>query len=238
MGLKQGWYVIKESFKTGYEYIGIVMLANLLWFGLGFAPLLIVTFIPIESVPYVLAGFIGTIFTLGGATAAVHYMMNKLIQREETTIKDFWAGFKKFFGRGSGLFLLGILGFVILIADLMFSINNPNNIIRYLSGIWVWGMLYWYALLQFVFPFLTQQDKGLMTVLKRAALVSLDNILGSLIVVVISILLIVLSLILAAPILLFTMSLLALIQNYALNEILLKYEKREAEAEEVEEVEQ
>ena len=99
-------------------------------------------------------------------------------------------------------------------------------------------MLYWYAVLQFVFPFLTQQDKGLITVLKRSALVSIDNVLGSIIVVVISILLIILSLVLAAPILLFTMSLLALVQNYALNEIMLKYEKQEVDREEIKEVEQ
>ena len=96
MGFKQGWHVLKESFKTGYEYIGMVMLANLLWFGVGFAPLLIVTFIQIENALYVLAGFVGTAFTLGGATAAVHFMMNKLIERDETTVKDFWVGFKKF----------------------------------------------------------------------------------------------------------------------------------------------
>ncbi len=231
MNLYQGWQVIVQSFKTLYERIGLVMGTNLLWFFVGFGPALIVLYIPYQHPILFVAGILVTILTLGASTAAVNHVMIKIINRDEVGLRDFKVGFRKFFGRGALMALIAILGAIILWVDLLFSLSHPNQIFQLLSGIWIWGMIFWYAVLQFVYPFLVQQDIGLLKALKRSALVVIDNLLGSVIVVVVTLVVLVLCIILAAPLLLFVASLLALIQNYAYNQILQKYEKAEKEAE-------
>ncbi|NLM39370.1 MAG: DUF624 domain-containing protein [Firmicutes bacterium] len=231
MNLYQGWQVIVQSFKTLYERIGLVMGTNLLWFFIGFGPALIVLYIPYQHPVLFIAGMLVTVLTLGASAAAVNYVMIKIINRDEVGLRDFKEGFRRFFGRGALAAVIAILGTLILWVDLLFSLNHSNQIIQLMSGIWIWGLVFWYAVLQFVFPFLVQQDIGLIKALKRAALVVIDNLLGSAIVVVVTLVVLVLCIVLAAPLLLFVASLLALIQNYAYNQILQKYDKAEKEAE-------
>ncbi len=218
-----------QALKTSYDHIGKVMLFNLIWFAMGFAPILIMTYLPVESNIVFVLSMVATFITLGGATGAIHYLMNLIIAGEDTSVRDFWVGFKRFFARGSLILFLAILGFTILIFNIWFSGNYPNTVFLILAGFWVWGIVYWYSMLQFVFPFLTQQDIGVFLSLKRAALITLDNPLASIILLVLGLIVIVLSALLAAPILIFTASFLALLQNYFYNELMLKYDTKESE---------
>ncbi|NLJ81307.1 MAG: DUF624 domain-containing protein [Firmicutes bacterium] len=229
MGFAQSWQVFVQALKTSYDKLGRVMLTNLLWFGVGFAPFLLVTYLPLKSELFFLAGIVATIFTLGGATAALHHVINGIITGEDSSVRDFWAGFKKFFGRGSILVLLGILGFSLLFFNIWSGAASTSKIVFFLVGFWVWGVIYWYSLLQYVFPLLTQQNAKLLLILKRAALITLDNILASFLLGIVSLIVIVLSIILAAPLLIFTASFLALLQNYSLNEIMTKYQGEDSD---------
>lgn len=230
MGFGQSWRMFVKALKTSYEHIGKVMWVNLVWFGLGFAPFLAITYLPLNNSIFFGAAIIGTFITLGGATAAVNYMMNRIIAKEETSLKDFWEGFRKFFVRGSILLFFGVLGFVILVFNIWFSGNYPSTIFMILAGFWIWGIIYLYSMLQFVFPFLTQQNAGVFTILKRAALITLDNPLASVILLVFSLIVIVLSVLLVAPILIFTASFMALLQNYFYNEMMIKYDAEDDNA--------
>lgn len=231
MGFAQSWQVFLQAAKTSYDRIGRVMLNNLIWFGVSFAPFLLVSYLPVENVWFFLGGIGGSVLTLGGATAALHYVMNRIIAGEETSLGDFWQGFKSFFSRGSLLVFLGVLGFAILFFNIWSSVASPSKIIFFFVGFWVWGIVYWYSVLQFVFPLLTQQNIKVLLVLKRAALITLDNVLASAVLVVISFLVLALSVVLAAPLLIFTASFLALLQNYTLKEIMGKYQAKDVSAE-------
>ena len=153
---------------------------------LQFGPALIVLYIPYQHPVLFIAGMLVTVLTLGASAAAVNYVMIKIINRDEVGLRDFKEGFRRFFGRGALAAVIAILGTLILWVDLLFSLNHSNQIIQLMSGIWIWGLVFWYAVLQFVFPFLVQQDIGLIKALKRAALVVIDNLLGSAIVVVVT----------------------------------------------------
>lgn len=229
MGFVQSWRMFVQALKTSYDHIGKVMLTNLIWFGLGFAPFLAVTYLPLHSNVFFALAIISTFITLGGATAAVHYMMNRVITGDEATLRDFWAGFKLFFVRGTILIVLAVLGFTILIFNIWFSGNYPSTVFLILAGFWIWGIIYWGSVQQFVFPFLTRQDIGFFLALKRAALLTLDNPLASGILLLLSILVVVLSALLAAPLLIFTASFLALLQNYFYNEMMIKYDTTDEE---------
>jgi uncharacterized membrane protein YesL len=231
MGFSASWRLFVQALKTSYDHIGKVMLFNLIWFAMGFAPILVMTYLPVNSDIFFAACLITTFITLGGATAAIHYVMSRIISGEDTSVRDFWNGFKQFFARGGVILFLAILGFTILVFNIWFSGNYPNTVFLILAGFWVWGIIYWYAMLQFVFPFLTQQNVGVFLSLKRAALITLDNPLASGILLVLGLVVIVLSAVLAAPILIFTASFLALLQNYFYNELMLKYDTIETEEE-------
>lgn len=228
MGFKTSWRMFVQALKASYDHLGKVMLYNLLWFGLGFAPILIMTYVPLNSDLFFAICFIGTFITLGGATAAIHHIMGLIVAGEYVAFQDFWHGFKKFFVRGSILIFLAILGFTILVFNIWFSGNYPSTLFMILVGFWVWGIVYWYSMLQFVFPFMTQQDIGVFKTLKRAALITLDNPLASGFLLIISVVVLVLSTLLAAPLLIFTASFLALLQNYFYNEMMLKYDQKES----------
>ncbi|HHY10565.1 MAG TPA: DUF624 domain-containing protein [Firmicutes bacterium] len=232
MGFAQSWQVFIEALKTSYHNLGRVMLTNFLWFGVSFAPILAVTYIPFENVWFFLAGALGTVITFGGATAALHSSMNQIIAGEEATLKEFWFSFKKFLARGGVLTFLGGLGFALLIFNIWFSTNYSSKIVFFLIGFWLWGIVYWYSVLQFVFPFLTQQDIKPILAIKRAGLISLDNVLASFVILVLSTAVIILSIILGAPLIIFTASFLALLQNLALRGIMVKYEQEAGTVEE------
>lgn len=96
-----------------------------------------------------------------------------------------------------------------------------------LSGLWVWGIIFWLALHQFAFPFLINQDIGVLKTLKRAALIVLDNPLPTLVLLVLSALVVVLSVVFAAPLLIFVASFLGIVQNSFYHEMMAKYEAEE-----------
>ena len=224
MGFKGSWQTFVRAIKLSYEHIGKVMSTNLIWFGLGFVLFLLFTYLPFQNNLFFMIALLGTPITLGGVTAAVHYRMNLVIQGEESPVQDVVAGLKKFFIRGAILFVLATLGFVILIFNIWFSQNYPSTLFIVLSGFWIWGIVFWYAVQQYVFTFLINQDTKILAALKKASLMVLDNPLPSLILVVFSIIIIVLSAVLAAPLMIFVASFLAILQNCFYHELMLKYE--------------
>ena len=197
MNLSQCWQVIVRTFKAAYDRIGLVMLTNLLWFAIGFGPLLIVMYVPLPPI-FTYVGMLVTVLTLGGAAAAVNYVMVRIINGEDVEVKDFKVGLAKFFWRGAALAVIAVLGAVVLFVDLSFSLTHSNRIVQFMSGIWIWALVFWYAVQQFVFPFLVQQDIGIRKVLKRSALLVIDNLLGSVFMIVISLVVLVLCIVLAA----------------------------------------
>lgn len=224
MGFGQSWRMFVRALKLSYDHIGKVMVTNLIWFGLGFAPFLAFSYLPFQNDIFFIISIVATVVTLGGATAGVQYRMNQIIRGEEASLQDFWIGFKSFFVKATVLLVIAVLGFVILVFNIWFSQNYPSTLFLILSGLWIWGIVYWYSVQQFALPFLVNQKTGVFLVIKRAALLTLDNPLASFLLLVFSLVIIVLSALLAAPLLIFVASFLALLQNSFYHEMMLKYD--------------
>lgn len=235
MSFGESWRTLIRTFKLSYEHIGKVMLSNLVWFAVAFGPMLAFSYLPfLQSDAVFLIAIIAGFVTIGGATGAVHYRMNRVLLGEETALKDMWEGFRLYWLRGTILFALGVLGSLILVFNIWFSQSYPVTWFMILSGLWVWGMIFWIALHQFVFPFLINQDRGVFQTLKRAALIILANPLPTMLMLVFSIIVVALSLLFAAPLLIFVASFLALLQNSFYHELMAKYEMVEqSDSEEV-----
>lgn len=224
MGFRDSCRTFWRALKLSYEHIGKVMVTNLAWFALGFLLLLLFAYLPVQNDWFFLVTIVGTPLTIGGAFAAVHYRMSFLVKGEDTAFSDFGVGLRRYFLRGAVMAILAVLGFTILLFNIWFSQNYPSKIFLLLSGFWVWGIVLWYAIHQFVFPFLVNQNVGIFGALKKAALIVLDNPWPSFLLVVFSLLITVLSVVFAAPLLIFLASFLALLQNCFYQELMIKYE--------------
>ncbi|MDI9441546.1 MAG: hypothetical protein QM392_05395 [Bacillota bacterium] len=227
MTFGQSWRTLLKSFKMSYEHLGKLALLNLVWFTVGVGPLMIGAYLPWES-PLVLfvAGMLSLI-TLGGAFPALHSMTNRIIDGEVINWRQFLPAFKKYVVRGTILLALRLFGFFVLTFNIWVALNKPSTLYLILSGFWLWGIVYWYAMQQYVYPLLTRHDLGVLTVLKRAALLTLDNPLASVFVFVISVVINVLSVILTVPLTIFTAGFLAFLQNNFLLGLLEKYSEPE-----------
>lgn len=227
MNFRQSWQTLLRSLRMGYEHLGKLMLINFLWFALGFGPVIISLYLPWQTPITLIAALLISLVTFGGGFPALHYLINRIIDREEVSWQHFWRGFKKFVVRGTILFFLRMLGFFILAFNIWVTLNNPSTLFLILSGVWLWGIFYWYAIQQFVYPFLTRQDIGVIMTLKRAVLITLDNPLASGFLLVISLVVGIASALLAIPMAVFTAGFLAFLQNNFYAGIMLKYGEQE-----------
>ncbi|NMB46503.1 MAG: DUF624 domain-containing protein [Firmicutes bacterium] len=224
--ISKSWQIFRKGIRYSYDYLGMVMATSALWFFAGFLPILVVTTLSkyIKNPAVVGVAMVLTLITLGPATAAVHAMMAKILDREDVGVREYFHHFRRFFGRSVGLVLLNVLILVILGCDFFFTINNPNKIIRMLSGIWVYFFIFWALMSNYVFPFLVNQDIGIFLTMKRAVLIALDNMVVTIFLTIAVVLIMVLSVILAAPVLLLMMGIVAFLQNVGYRELMQKYD--------------
>jgi uncharacterized membrane protein YesL len=209
----------------------MVMAASALWFFIGFLPLLVATTFStyIKNPTVVGIALALTLVTLGPATAAVHAMMARILAKEEVMVREFFQHFSRFFGRSIGIVLLNVLILAILASDFVFTINHSNNIVRMLSGIWVYFFIFWALMSNYIFPFLVNQDIGVFLTMKRAALLALDNAVVTIFLTISVVLVAGLSIVLAAAVLLLMMGIIAFLQNVAYLELMQKYDAEEEE---------
>ncbi len=235
MSFGESWRTFVLALKLSYEHIGKVMLTNLVWFAVAFGPMLAFSYLPfLQSDAMFLIIIVAGFITIGGATSAVHYRMNRVVEGEETSLRDMWEGFRLYWVRGTLLFALAILGVLILVFNIWFSQNYSITVFMILSGLWVWGIVFWVALHQFAFPLLMNQDRGVFLTLKRAALIVLANPLPTVLLLVFSAIVVFLSVLFAAPLLIYMASFLALLQNCFYHELMAKYEEMEEPSDSVE----
>ena len=229
--LSKSWLVFRKGIRYSYDYIGMVMAASALWFFIGFLPLLVATTFStyIKNPTVVGIALALTLVTLGPATAAVHAMMARILAREEVMVREFFQHFSRFFGRSIGIVLLNVLILAILASDFVFTINHSNNIVRMLSGIWVYFFIFWALMSNYIFPFLVNQDIGVFLTMKRAALLALDNAVVTIFLTISVVLVAGLSIVLAAAVLLLMMGIIAFLQNVAYLELMQKYDAEEEE---------
>ena len=229
--LSKSWLVFRKGIRYSYDYIGMVMAASALWFFIGFLPLLVATTFStyIKNPTVVGIALALTLVTLGPATAAVHAMMARILAKEEVMVREFFQHFSRFFGRSIGIVLLNVLILAILASDFVFTINHSNNIVRMLSGIWVYFFIFWALMSNYIFPFLVNQDIGVFLTMKRAALLALDNAVVTIFLTISVVLVAGLSIVLAAAVLLLMMGIIAFLQNVAYLELMQKYDAEEEE---------
>ncbi len=225
--ISKSWQIIRKGFRYSYDYLGMVIASSALWFVTGFFPILIVTSFNkyIQSpIAYGVAVLV-TLIVLGPSTAAVHGIAAAILDNEDTRVREFFKFFRKYFWRSTALMLLNVLILLILASDLIFTLNNPNRFIQMLSGIWVYFFIFWALMSNYIFPFVVNQDVGVLLTMKRSALLALDNLVVTIILSLAVLIVVVLSVVLAAPVLLLMLGIIAFLQNVGYRELMQKYDE-------------
>jgi uncharacterized membrane protein YesL len=134
---------------------------------------------------------------------------------------------RRYFRRSWLLAIVVLVISVLLAVNLLFYANFTNQWVRLLSVLWGYLIVFWLAMLIYLFPLLIEQEnKSLLLLLRNAALLVLDNLAFTLTLGVLMLLFLLLNVFLVAPLLLIVVSGLALVQSKALLTVLEKYRER------------
>lgn len=224
--LRKGWHAVTHAGKLYYEYFGLCMVVSAFWYGFAFLPVNFfieyARIIPHPAVFFVL--YLVAALWAGPVTASTYAAIDALRQGEGFLIRDLFLRIPHYFKRSSGTMLIALAIFAVLIIDVLFFFQSPYTILRWLTILWVYLIAFWLFGLQYLFPFLVQQSAGVLKTLQRAALVALDNVIVSGMLAIVGVIVYVISIITAVPMVLAFMGFMAAVHNYALVEILKKYD--------------
>jgi uncharacterized membrane protein YesL len=200
----QALSAFRKSLSLYYYELWILALANLIW--------------------VVLALFI---LPIPPATAALYYLAHQVAHEEPISLRLFVDGLRLFFLR-SYLLAATIFGIsLLLVANILFYSSAPTDLLRIIGFIWVYAAIAWIMVLFYVFPLLIeQQNKGILIILRNAALLVVDNLGFTLTMAVCLALTLVVSLIIPLFFLVTTMAFTAVYQCRALMTLLEKYRDR------------
>ncbi len=197
--------VMRKFFWDSYDNLGIIILGNLLWFGLC---------LPIVTAP--------------ASTAALFSLTNRVISGKGASLKDFWEGFRKYFLRSLSLGLIYLLLLAVLKSDLFLYQHLSQTarvVVVFLGAVNFWIFLLFSLMGIYSLPLMVEQDIGLRKSLKRSALLALDNPFFTIAISIQVMAIFFLSLLSGVGVILLMMSLVSLLLNRSLRELFNKYEE-------------
>lgn len=174
MSLKQ---ILLKSIKDFYENLFLLSGVSLIWFFIVGALLYVGIAGVFLRLP--LPILMNLIF-VGPLTLGAFHFTSEVIQKKEIKLRDYFRQFARQFLRGIFAYWLSLAIMIILGVDLIFFLNAGSRFWNYLSGIWIYLILF-FMMSQFYFwSLLVQLKEGIFKTLKRSLLLTLDNIVFSL----------------------------------------------------------
>lgn len=225
--LAQGADIVKRSFKSVYDFMGMTMFLSAVWFLIGFMPTAL-TFLVMVQVPAInsfLLFALAASLILGPLTAATYSMTSSMVQGQHVEIRDYWSKLRTHYKRSALVTAALLVILAILVIDLIFFMNSGNQWLQYLSVLWVYFIAFWVLVTQYAYAVLVRQDRKVWDVIKVAALLALDNVVASLIVAFASVLVVAISLWMRVPLLLFLAGTLAFLHCTAFEIVVAKYDR-------------
>lgn len=224
--------VIWKGITTVYEDLFRMIAINFFWALLG-APLLFIIWIITtgtgdERLAYLLAGFLFVLIP-NPLSVGIYYYANQIAHDERVDLSTFWEGVKTYWLRGLLLFVVNLVLILIVSFNIYFYLNIPNNMWLHLVAIiWFYVALIWIGIQIYLGPLLIEQKrKGIVLLMRNAFLLLLDNVLFTLIILIVEIIFIFIALIIPPIATLLVKSLLAAIESFALLTVLEKYQAQE-----------
>jgi hypothetical protein len=168
------------------------------------------------------AGTLVLIFA-GPVTLGLHAVANRAANYRRTSMEFFWESARGRAGRAWLAYGVLIALFVGILGNVYFylSVLGSHGWAQVAALLWLWVLLLYLVVAQYVFPLLCQQDKpDLLTALRNAALLALRSPVYSVLMLLFHVALIAASITLVLPIILLMPAMLALAGNFALTGLL------------------
>lgn len=171
--------VIKETFIQFYEYLFKFIVLDLVWFLVISSPFFLAMLLPNPGLQIVLLAI--TILLFGPSFLSGLHNVRGVINKDDVSIKDFFKGIKTYFKRGLLAFLLMGGIYFLLFIDMYFFVSRTSNIVMQFISIFFFYLVILFSIVQIYFwgLLVIQGDIGIFTILKRSALITLDNALYS-----------------------------------------------------------
>lgn len=172
--------ILKSTFKDFYEDLFKLVLLSVAWF-LVSSVLLFAVFIGLTSGWYLII-LLPLIF-LGPVFLTSLYGANQILEEGRVAFKALFKYFKENFWRGFLVFLISVILYAIFIVDLRFFLLQGQE------NIWLLAFAFLFAYLLIYFSIyqaylwgllIIQGDRPLKDIFKNAVILSLDNIIFSL----------------------------------------------------------
>lgn len=223
MGISQAWKLVVTALKFCWDNLTVLVLLNLVWFFIWLAPVFLASIIPENFLLFLIATVLSLVL-LGPTSAAIQYLLNRIVKGKEVSVAEFKNGFKIFFWRSELIVVVSFLILLVIVFFFTLTSQNPVTFIRLFSGIWLYLVLFWLLLFQFLFPFLVHQNIGVKLLLRRTVVLVLDNLLISLLLLLLSGLITAISIFTIIPMVILWFSVLGIMQNFIMVELLKKYD--------------
>ena len=175
--------ILHRSFWIGYDRLGRMVLLNLIWFVLGFAPAVplaqqIKIWPPLLSLAILFAYLLYLGLLLGGV---FHSMMFMEEEPDTSFLRLFFRGVSRGLRVALPLLALDIVVMLLLAYGVNFYLQRvPGLVGKVLAGISLWMAVFWLMGQQYLLPLASMAGCGFVASLKRAFSLALDNFLVSL----------------------------------------------------------
>ncbi len=172
--------ILKSTFKDFYEELFKLVLLSVAWFIIS-SVLLFAVFIGLTSGWYLII-LLPLVF-LGPVFLTSLYGANEILEEGRVAFKSLFSYFKNNFWRGFLVFLISVILYGIFIVDLRFFLLKGQE------NIWLLAFAFLFAYLLIYFSIyqaylwgllIIQGDRPLKDIFKNAVILSLDNIIFSL----------------------------------------------------------
>lgn len=223
------WRAIVDVYGELFPMVGM----NLLWLIMSIPIVAVLTLIlTLFQVPGSLAFPLALLFAViapSPASVGIHNYANQLAKEERVEFELFWSGLKTLGLRSLALLGISVLVVVLLGVNFAFYLNSSVPVLKYVAIVWFYVALVWLTMMLYMNPLLVeQQTKSIKLILRNALVLAIDNLIPSLVLLIVLVILSAISIGVTLLIALVSGALIAVIQTRAVLAYLEKYERRMA----------
>ena len=206
---------------------------NLLWLVISVPVVVVVTLVFVAlRLPSEVAFPLAIIFALlapSPASVGQHAYANNLVKEERVEFDVVWAGLRAYWRRSLALLAICIFMVALLAVNLSFYLTSSVPILHFIAILWLYAIVLWAMMMMYLNALLVEQeDKSIRLILRNSLLLTVDNIVPSIVLFIVLVLLSLVSIGIALLVALLTGSFVSVVQTRAVVAYLERYRSRVA----------
>lgn len=169
---------LKRWIRDSYDYLGLVLVYSFIWFGVFLAGMGLIAGVGKAAHPGAVIGMslAFMVFVLSPLAAGVYAAAKKMVTRDDPAIVDVFHGFREYFADAWRLGFWQLFITLMLVANAVFYLLRPGIGWKVLGVLVVYAFILWAMSMLYHYPVLIEQKPGVLKILKRGFLLTLDNV--------------------------------------------------------------